>query len=58
MIMEGDQWVDPEYNQALQIRSISNDGNFCSLLTPEILSDELMKQLKVKDDDNPVIALF
>ena len=56
--MEGDEWIDSEHNQALQIRNISNEGNFCALLLPEKLSDELKEQLKVGEEDNPVIALF
>lgn len=57
-IMEGDEWIDSEHNQVLQIRNISNEGNFCALLLPEKLSDELKEQLQVGEEDNPVIALF
>ena len=57
-IMEGDEWLDSKHNQALQIRNISNEGNFCALLLPEKLSDELKEQLQVGEEDNPVIAVF
>ena len=38
--------------------SVPNEGNFCALLLPEKLSDELKEQLQVGEEDNPVIVLF
>ncbi|WP_321331666.1 6-bladed beta-propeller [uncultured Bacteroides sp.] len=58
LVLKGDSLLDKEANQHIQIRGVSSDGSFIGLLQTDELSKKNLSRMGVKEDANPIVAIF